>query len=266
MAGDWAAADRARYESVFLPIENQFIEDAVNYDTPARRAEEAAKAAASVRSQASMARGAQQRQMAAMGVNPASGRATETAARSNMAEGLAVVGAKNAAEQQVENTGRMMMGQAVNLGQGLAMNPGTSLALAGDLNSSALNASMGLEELAAQQSASMWGGLGSLAGAGLSMLSSKDAKTGKKPARGALRAVENMPVEEWEYKAGMGDGGGKRHVGPYAEDFKRETGRGDGKTIPVVDAIGTTMGAVKELSAKVDRLDKRVRGAMKAAA
>ena len=74
-----------------------------------------------------------------------------------------------------------------------------------------------------------------------------------------------MPVDEWQYKRGVADGGKQRHVGPYAEDFKRETGKGDGKTIPVVDAIGTTMGAVKELSAKVDRLDKRVRGAMKAA-
>ena len=174
MAGQWSQDAYNRYQSVFLPAEDQFIEDAMNYDTPARRAEAASQAAASVRSQAGMARGAQQRQMAAMGVNPASGRATETAARSNMAEGLAVVGAKNAAAKQVEDTGRAMMGQVVNLGQGLAMNPGTSLALAGDLNSGALDASMGLEELAAQQSASMMGGLGSLVGAGISMFSSKD--------------------------------------------------------------------------------------------
>ena len=101
------------------------------------------------------------------------------------------------------------------------------------------------------QAAGLFGAAGTVIG----MLSDKDAKTEKKkPGRSLLKAVENMPVEEWRYKKGQGDEG--RHVGTYAQDFQRETGKGDGRSIPIVDAIGTTMGAIKELSAKVDMLAK----------
>ena len=100
----------------------------------------------------------------------------------------------------------------------------------------------------------MWGGIAAGAGQllGAAFFSSKDAKTDKKPSKGNLEAVENMPVEEWTYRDGIADEG--RHVGPYAEDFAKETGVGDGKSINVIDAIGVTMGAVKELSNKVDRI------------
>jgi hypothetical protein len=39
-----------------------------------------------------------------------------------------------------------------------------------------------------------------------------------------------------------------------AQDFKRETGLGDGKNIHVVDALGVAMGAIQELAEKVDRV------------
>ncbi|MFG1340921.1 hypothetical protein [Xanthobacter autotrophicus] len=52
----------------------------------------------------------------------------------------------------------------------------------------------------------------------------------------------------------MGDG--ERHIGTYAQDFKATTGKGDGHSIPVIDAIGVTKGAVKELDAKVEKLAK----------
>lgn len=91
---------------------------------------------------------------------------------------------------------------------------------------------------------------------GLSILSDEDAKTDKQPVSGMLNAVKGLPIEEWTYKPGAGDGG--RHIGTYAEHFQRQTGKGDGKTIPVVDAIGVTMGAVQELDAKVDRLARSI--------
>ncbi|CAJ0860523.1 hypothetical protein AMST5_01310 [freshwater sediment metagenome] len=61
-----------------------------------------------------------------------------------------------------------------------------------------------------------------------------------------------MPVEAWKYKEGEGDGG--EHVGVMAQDFKRETGLGDGKSIHVVDALGVAMGAIQELAEKVESL------------
>ena len=95
-------------------------------------------------------------------------------------------------------------------------------------------------------------------GAGLLMRSDEEVKTKKKPVRSLMKAVRGMRVENWEYKpdAAGGDGGGVEHTGTYAQDFKAATGKGDGKTIPVVDAIGVTMGALKELDRKVERISR----------
>jgi hypothetical protein len=111
----------------------------------------------------------------------------------------------------------------------------------------------------AQNNASSAGGLGAIGqivGMGASLFSSKKFKEGKKPSKGNLKAVRSMPVEKWRYKKGIADGGATEHTGAYAEDFKKATGHGDGKSIPIVDAIGVTMGAVQELSRKVDQLSR----------
>ena len=112
----------------------------------------------------------------------------------------------------------------------------------------------------------MWGGIGQLAGTvgTMALASSEEYKTDKKQiGDSALDAVKNMPVESWKYKReaqGKDLGPGvippddKTHVGTYAEDFQRETGMGDGKSIPVGDAIGVTMKAIQELDQKVERM------------
>ena len=126
---------------------------------------------------------------------------------------------------------------------------------AGILNtqhSNALQAWQTETNASANASAGMWSGIGSAAGMGMMAFSSKDYKTDKKPARSGLKAVKKMPVEEWKYKDGIADGG--EHIGPYAEDFQKATGKGDGKMINVMDAVGVTMKAVQELDAKIDKL------------
>lgn len=100
------------------------------------------------------------------------------------------------------------------------------------------------------------GAFGSLAG--LAMLrSSKEFKYDDAPADSILEAVEKLPVRAWRYKpeAGMGE---DRHVGPYAEDFHELFGLGDGKSIPVVDAVGIGLAATKELALAVHLLEERV--------
>ncbi len=108
----------------------------------------------------------------------------------------------------------------------------------------------------ATSSAGVSSAVGSLAGAAM-MMSSKEVKENKSSVDGALDAVSDMPVERWDYKQGVADGG--THVGPYAEDFRAKTGLGDGKTINVIDAVGVTMKAVQELNKKVDQLGKKER-------
>lgn len=115
-----------------------------------------------------------------------------------------------------------------------------------------------------QATSQMVGDIATLGTAAL-MLSSKDKKADKKPVKGALQAIKGLPVESWKYKPeaqgkappGVVPPDNKRHIGPYAEDFKKQTGRGDGKTIPLQDAIGITMKAVQELD---DKVEKVVRG------
>ncbi len=114
-----------------------------------------------------------------------------------------------------------------------------------------LSAWNGQNNAASQSNSDLMGAIGT--GAGL-IFSDENAKEKKEPATGTLEAVRSMPVQEWDYKPGMGDG--ERHIGTYAQHFKAATGKGDGRSIPVIDAIGVTMAAVKELDAKVEKLAK----------
>lgn len=268
IANRWAAEDRKRYQRQFMPLEDRFIAEAEAHDSPARKQAAAAEAASDVSVQASLARQQQLRQAMSMGVDPTSGAFQAQAGKQAMTGALAAAGAGNMARRRVELEGDAKRAEAINLGKGMAVNPGTSLGLAnGAMTSGANGAMQGYQGMGsmlntqhqnrmqawqAQQDSSgaLFGAIGNVAGL---MLSDETAKTDKKPVkRSLLKAVEQMPVEDWRYKRGQGDGAA--HTGTYAQDFRRQTGRGDGRTIPVVDAIGVTMGAVKELSAKVDRL------------
>ncbi len=272
ITNQWAQEDRDRYKTVFEPLQDQFIADAQNWDTPERRQARANQAIADVSQQGALQQKARERRAMAMGVNPASGRFAAESAKEGTTLALAKAGAANLANRAVEQEGYARRADAINMGRGLAVNPATSMGISNGAVSTGGNAAMrgygqqaNLLNMQYGQQMDAYntqqGTIGAIAGAAgralgsgafLSLLSSKGAKKDKAKAKGALRAVENIPVEEWTYKEGAGDGG--RHIGPYAEDFKRETGKGDGKTIPVIDAIGLTMGAVKELSAKVDRM------------
>lgn len=292
-AQGWATEDRERYKTVFQPLQDEFIDKAKNWDSAERQDKVAAEAKADVQNNAALARQATDRNMASMGVNPTSGRYAGVARAGDMATGLAAAGAENNARNTVRNQAVAMQADAVNMGNGLAVNPATSLGLSSSTGSAAygttasnnaqsaglgsimgqgyqaamsgygsqasilnqqynsqLNAWQAQNSASAGASSSLWGGLGSMAGMGMMMMSSKDYKEDKKPVEGALDVVESLPVESWKYKDGISDG--EQHIGPYAEDFKAKTGLGDGKSINVVDGIGLTMKAVQELSQKVD--------------
>ena len=337
----WAQQDRDRYYNTFVPLQDAWIEEANNFASPERKAMAAAEAKADVRQQFEMGRGQNERRLSAMGVAPTSGRYQSSSNRDQITENLAVAGAGNAARRQTDETGRNMRLSAIGMGQGLAVNPATSIGLSnaaanagfgGAMQGNASAQGMELQRIgmagnllgaaggtmaganagfagALGQSASMIGAgnnamagaigsagnmvmggagtamagqqnlagilnnqyqnelqswnarqaqLGSIFGGigmGLGFLSSKDSKKNKRKPVSALGALKDMPVEEWEYKQGHGDG--QRHIGPYAEDFQKATGLGTGKSISVIDAIGVTMGAVQELADKVDKQASR---------
>ncbi len=170
------------------------------------------------------------------------------------AMGSAAVGNTIAGEQP-----RMQSMSIMNSGFGGAMN-GYQGALngytaAGNTMQKAFENSMATYNANNAQGAGMLGGLGSIAGLMFGgskpwFLSDENAKEEKREVRGVLDALKKIPVEAWKYKEGQGDE--QEHVGAYAQDFTKATGLGDGKTINIIDALGVTMGAVKELAEKVE--------------
>lgn len=269
----WAEQDRARYQNVFQPLQDRYVRQAENWNSPQRRAAEAREAATDVSVAARQAGQQLQRQQMQMGINPASGAGRGAAIRQRNDTALAMAGARNSARNRVEAEADSRMANAINMGSGLAVNPGTAMGISTGAMQSGGNAAMGgynqQAELlqtdynnrlnAWQQSQNgimgLLGGAGQILGASgaFSFLSSEKVKHGKKPFD-SLGAVRKMPVEQWTYDEGKGDGG--THVGPYAGDFAKATGVGDGETIDGITAIGVTMGAVRQLDQKVDQLAK----------
>ncbi|AYO76426.1 tail fiber domain-containing protein [Sphingobium yanoikuyae] len=293
-AQEWASEDRDRYKSVFQPLQDEFIAEANKYGSEAYQDQAASKARADVINAATGQAQQRQRQMASMGISPTSGRYAGIERASDVQVSLGAAGAENNARQLARDKGLALKADSINLGNGLPSSAAGSLGLGVTAGSSAVststvpistaNQSLGvlqggygtamngyagqantlnslyqnqLSAWQAQQQASggIFNTLGTVAGAAI-MASSKDYKTEKKPARGVLEAVRKMPVEEWTYRPGIADEG--RHIGPYAEDFQAATGKGDGKSIPVVDAIGVTLGAIRELDDKVSKLERGV--------
>lgn len=276
ITNDWAEQDRDRYTTVFQPLQDQYIADAQAGPDYSGVAGDVRRAKADVSQAFDSAQQQQRRQLAAVGVNPASGRSMEAGRRNEIAEALATSGAANttrlASTQRAKAEADMKMANAINMGSGLAVNPATSMGLSngatgagfqgamqgygqqGQLLNTQYQQQMQTWQAGQQQQASLWGGIGSIAGLGLSMLSSEELKEDKRPMEGALDALEAMPVEQWRYKKGVADEG--EHIGPYAEDFHKATGKGDGKSIPVQDMIGVTMGAVQELAKEVKTLKR----------
>lgn len=295
---DRSRKDRERYEQVFKPIEDEFVEEAANYASPERQAQAAAEAKADVQSAAAVSKQTAQREAEAYGINPASGRHAGIRRAGELGTALATAGAANTARTQVRDKGLALKADAINLGRGLPSQSAQAASLGLGAGSGAVglvqgnqglyNASTGIMSQGFQGAMSGYAGMGStlntqyanqinaweaqqrasaanaagigqVLGTGLGLIfSDEDAKEQKKPIPegDALDAVNEMPVEEWTYKEGVADEG--RHVGPYAQDFKRATGKGDGKAIAVQDAIGITMKAVQDLDQKVERIASAV--------
>lgn len=100
----------------------------------------------------------------------------------------------------------------------------------------------------ADKKASRFSIVGTVAGAALSLLSSEAVKDKRGKPKGLLDKLAKVRVDRWNYK-----GEGTEHIGPYAEEFNDTFGVGADNRgrISIIDALGITMGAVKELNEKV---------------
>ena len=114
-----ARKDRMRYEQVFQPLEDQLVEESKTYNTDARREQAAGSAAAEVGQQFDAARTNAMQQLESYGVDPTQTRAGALDVSIRTQEAAAKAGAANAARTNVENTGRALRSEAINIGRGL---------------------------------------------------------------------------------------------------------------------------------------------------
>lgn len=136
-----ARADRQRYEDVYRPVEDQFIDEASNYGSQERQDEAAAAAMADVRTAAATSRAGAMREAASLGINPNSGRWAGIDRAGELGTSLAAAGAANNARTMVRDKGLSLKADIANLGRGVSSQALQTAQAATGTQNSALNAS-----------------------------------------------------------------------------------------------------------------------------
>ena len=90
---------------------------------------------------------------------------------------------------------------------------------------------------------------------GVLLTSSREKKTDFKQIDNdsILNELTQLEVSEWRYKHDSYD---KRHIGPFAEEFRDRFGLGDGKHISAVDLDGVSLAAIKALANRNKHLEQ----------
>lgn len=117
-----AQADRARYEEMYRPFEDQWAEEAKNYDTPERRQQERGRALADVNTQFDAQRRNAMQRLEGYGIDPSTTRSGALDIGMRTAQAAAAAGAATQADRRVEDTGRALQSDVINLGRGALSN------------------------------------------------------------------------------------------------------------------------------------------------
>jgi hypothetical protein len=110
--------DRARYKDIYQPIEDDLVKDFMDFDSPERRNLDAGRAQAGVQQQFDAQRRNAEQRLSSYGVDPSQLRAgaLDLNVRMDMAAQQAAQG--NAARNRVEDLGRSLRAEAINIGKG----------------------------------------------------------------------------------------------------------------------------------------------------
>lgn len=119
LQADYAKKDRERYESVFLPMQDRMIKDANEYDTPERREAEASRAQVDIQRQSEAARNNADARLRSMGIDPSQMRSQSLLQTQDVGMAATTALAGNAARTGVEDKGRALRADALNIGMGL---------------------------------------------------------------------------------------------------------------------------------------------------
>jgi hypothetical protein len=291
-----AQEDAQRRRTVFNPIEDRIAGDAMNYDTPERRAEAATRASADVESAAGRSMMDLRRDALRYGANFDDGAARGGMVDLALGKARARAGASDAAVRNVEAQGHARMMDAAGLGRGVVSSQATQQQIATQAGNSAVGAAgaglaatqsgHNLMQTGFQQNLAGVGQSGSLYGQAaqirntsrgqdLNFMSNifgsfmSDANKKKRTGKDAnddkaLAEVNATPVQEgWQYDPAKGgpDDGGVPHTGPMAQDVKRTMGEKvapDGKVIDMVSMNGKLMAGMQALTKRLERVEKAV--------
>ena len=110
--------ERDRYQNVFQPIEDELVREARDFGSPERMELEAGKAQADVAQAFDAQRKGALAALESYGVDPSQTRSGALDRSARISQAAASAGASNAARTQVENIGRAMRGEAINIGRG----------------------------------------------------------------------------------------------------------------------------------------------------
>lgn len=284
----------ARNKATFQPIEDRLAADALSYDTPARRAEAAARAGADVEAQAGQAMQEMNRDILRRGGSIDDGGARGNALDLALGKARARTAASDAAVRNVEAQGHARMMDAAGIGRGVVSNQATQQQIATSTGNSAVdaaNAGVGVGQSgnavmqqgfgqAMQgygQSGSLYGQAVGLQnqqrGQDLAFLSNamnlfasdknKKKRTGKK-ADGdeALEEINKLPIEEgWQYDPSKGgpDDGGMPHTGPMAQEVRASMGEAvapGGTQIDAISMNGKLLAGMQALTKRVEKLER----------
>lgn len=113
-----AAKDREFYEQNFQPLEKDLANDAATYDTPERRAQQMGAAQETVANQYNQQRDNATKDLEAYGIDPSSTRFAALDIGSRTTQAAAMAAAGTAANNRVEDTGRALRSEAINVGRG----------------------------------------------------------------------------------------------------------------------------------------------------
>lgn len=159
---EWAKKDRARYEGVYQPIEDQLIQDFQSYNTPERQAQERGRAMADVASSFDAQRRNALQRLESFGVDPSQTRNAALDVAMRTQQGAAVAAAATNAQRVTEDKSRAMRADAINIGRGMpsqvAQSYGQSVA-AGSNAMGGANSTFGTSA-GAMGNPTAWGGMG----------------------------------------------------------------------------------------------------------
>jgi hypothetical protein len=117
-----AQQDRARYEDIYQPLEDNLVKEFQQYDSPERRQEERGRAMADVNTSFDAARRNALQRLEGFGVDPSQTRNSALDIGVRTQQAAAQAGAATAADRATEQTGRALRAEALNIGKGYPSN------------------------------------------------------------------------------------------------------------------------------------------------